>query len=145
MTWPMSLVKPSRNLEFEHRYYSSKAKLNKINCWVCLNFEYQEIKQMKKPPENTCKGMNPYGPLNYHQSFPNLAWPNNAIWCDAIVWLPCNKYGTLLVLDDYTECDQVSNLFIFIWARMQAEPFQVQESRRLEITNTHTRRTTRWF
>ena len=63
--------------------------------------------------------MNPYGQLNYYQGFPNLAWPNNAIWCDAIVYLPDNQWVTLFMQDDYNIYDQVTNAFIFIWVRMQ--------------------------
>ena len=36
----MSPIKPSSNLEFEHRHHLSKAKLDKINRWVWRNFVY---------------------------------------------------------------------------------------------------------
>ena len=58
--------------------------------------------------------MNPYGQLNYHPGVPNLAWPNNAMRCNAIVWFPCNKRVTLFMQDDYNVYDQVLDLFIFI-------------------------------
>ena len=60
------------------------------------------------------KGMNLYGQSNYHQGFPNLAWPHNAIRCDAIVHLPSNQRVILFMQDDYNVYDQVLNLFIFI-------------------------------
>ena len=65
MTWPMSLVKPSRNLEFEHKYYSSKAKLNKINRWVWLNFEYQSLSRLDTPPKYERFGVHRLGCTNY--------------------------------------------------------------------------------
>ena len=52
------------------------------------------------------KGMNLYGQSNYHQDFPNLVWPHNAIRCDAIVHLPGNQRVILFMQDDYNVYDK---------------------------------------
>jgi len=68
---------------------------------------------MQKQPENIVKGMNLYGQLNYHQSLPNLAWPNNAMRCNITMWFPYNKCARLFMQDDYNACDHISQ-FIYI-------------------------------
>ena len=75
--------------------------------------------EMQKQPENIVKGMNLYGQLNYHQSFPNLTWPNNAMRCNAIMWFPYNKRARLFMQDDYNACDHISQ-FIYIYLSKNA-------------------------